>query len=474
MQIGRLATRCTCADPPPLPRHLNLISSTLDPQLSDDTSQRALLKLFAPLAMSGIFFPLARPVINAAIARSDDPATALAAYSVLFSLTIPLLSPLFGLRQIVTSLAIDRDMIRRLGIITLTLSGIATVPLIFAAVPAVYMWLTIEIVGVPEEIARIGPPAMLVLTTAPIISVARGYYQGILVKYGRANAIGFGALLYLVVSVAIAFPLISIFHVEGALAATIAFTLGSMAYAFIVWLPYRKVWNELIPEKDETLEDEKRNQKHIYKQYFPLAVSSILMATVEPVVQAAIARSPGSEVNLAVYPVVISLTWLSRVHLWNAQQIVIARVKTFAQYGDVRRFIFAIAAITTSLLALLMIPAMSRWIFGNLMGLEGPIRDMAIKGFPIAIAIPTLQAVRSFYYGTLISQERTGGIQVAAFVRIGVMILLLASGVSYGRLNGLYLALIATALGDLSECLILKLYIRRIVWTTPINRNASA
>lgn len=416
--------------------------------------------------MSGIFFPLARPVINAAMARADDPALSLAAYSVLFSLTIPLLSPLFGLRQIVTALAVDQDMIRRLGRITLALSAVATLPLMVASIPSVYLWIGRHVIGVPDEVAAIGPPAMLVLTTAPIISVARGYYQGILVKYGRANAIGYGALLYLVVSVAVAFPLITAFRVEGALAATLAFTFGSIAYAFVVWLPYRRLRRETIPERDDDLADDRRSHRHILRQYAPLAVSSILMATVEPVIQTAIARSPGSIVGLAAYPVVISITWLSRVHLWNAQQIVIARVKTLDEYVDVRRFMFSMAAVTSALLAALMIPGVSDWMFGDLIGLEGPIKEMAIRGFPIAITIPALQAARSFYYGTLISKERTGGIQTAAFVRIVVLIVLLAAGVAWGALNGLYLALIATAFGDLAECLALRRYVKRIDWGT--------
>ncbi|HCK09768.1 MAG TPA: hypothetical protein DHW45_07815, partial [Candidatus Latescibacteria bacterium] len=221
-----------------------------------DTSQRALLKLFAPLAISGIFFPLARPIVNAAIARADNPEIGLAAYSVAFSLTIPLLSPLFGLRQIVTSLAVDQDMIRKLGSVTLTLAALATVPLTIVAIPSVYLWVARNIVGVPDEIALVGPPIMLVLITAPIISVARGYYQGILVKYGQANAIGYGAFFYLVFSVTIAFPMIIWLGMEGGLSAVVAFTVASVAYAFIVWVPYRRVLRERIPERDEAVPDE--------------------------------------------------------------------------------------------------------------------------------------------------------------------------------------------------------------------------
>ncbi len=102
------------------------------------------------------------------------------------------------------------------------------------------------------------------------------------------------------------------------------------------------------------------------------------------------------------------------------------------------------------------------------MGLIGPVRDQAIMGFPIAITIPALQAARSFYYGTLISREATGGIQTAAFVRILVLVVILFAGVGYGRINGLYLALIATAIGDLSECLVLRLFVRRVNWTIAV------
>ena len=98
------------------------------------------------------------------------------------------------------------------------------------------------------------------------------------------------------------------------------------------------------------------------------------------------------------------------------------------------------------------------------MGLDGPVKDLAIRGFPLAIAIPALQAARSFYYGTLISQEVTRGIQAAAFVRIAVLAVLLGGGVTFLSVNGLYLALIATVVGDLAECLALQKYTHAIVW----------
>ncbi len=118
------------------------------------------------------------------------------------------------------------------------------------------------------------------------------------------------------------------------------------------------------------------------------------------------------------------------------------------------------------MLGCLMIPAVSEWIFGTLIGLRGPVKDLAVLGFPIAFTIPALQAVRSFYYGTLITKSGSQGIQTAAFVRIVVLVASLAAGVTLLEFNGLILALLATILGDLSECITLRFSVKKIDWET--------
>jgi len=159
---------------------------------------RQLYTLFLPLAFSGAFFPVARPVINAALARTDDPELALAAYSVALSVTLPLVAPLFGMRQIVTALCVDRDMIHRLGRLVWCLGGVATAVVLLLSIPSVYILVTDHLLGIPPEISSLGPPVMLLLATSPLLLIGRGYYQGILVHYNKANPVGVGAFGYLV------------------------------------------------------------------------------------------------------------------------------------------------------------------------------------------------------------------------------------------------------------------------------------
>lgn len=80
---------------------------------------------------------------------------------------MPLVSPLFGLRQIITALCVDRDMIGRLARLVWYMGGGATLVLLVLSIPSVYMWVTDRVLGIPEEISRLGPPAMVLLATSP-------------------------------------------------------------------------------------------------------------------------------------------------------------------------------------------------------------------------------------------------------------------------------------------------------------------
>ena len=291
---------------------------------------RELYTLFIPLAFSGAFFPVARPVINAALARTESPELALAAYGVALSVAMPLVSPLFGLRQIITALCVDRDMIGRLARLVWYMGGGATLVLLVLSIPSVYMWVTDRVLGIPEEISRLGPPAMLLLATSPLLLIGRGYYQSILVRYGNANPIGVGAFGYLVGCSVVVFAAVLWFHLPGAVAAALALLGGNVVYLLIVWPPTRPMYvgdPPRIPLRDDSFAPEKRSTRYVLSLYHPLAASMVLAAGVEPVVQGAMAHSPDVRSSLAAYAVCVSIVWLARTNLWNTQQVVIARCK---------------------------------------------------------------------------------------------------------------------------------------------------
>lgn len=431
---------------------------------------RELYSLFFPLALSGAFFPVARPIISAALARTEDPELALAAFSVALSVTTPLVSPLFGMRQIVTALCVDRAMIRRLGRFVWLLGGGATILLLLLSIPSLYIAATDRVLGIPVDIARLGAPAMLLLATSPLLSIGRGFYQGILVRFGNAHPIGLGAFGYLLSCSLAVFAAILWLELPGAVAAALALLVGNLVYLVIVWFPTRSMrfgTPARIPERDASFAAHKRSTRYVVSLYYPLAVSTALSALLEPLVQAGIARTPEPALSLAAYPVCVSVVWLARTHLWNTQQVVIARVVDITSYRAVRRFIVTLSLGTTALVSIPLVPSVGDWLFGDLIGLQGAVKEYAWRGYAILIPAPFLQGWRSLYYGTLVALGATRSIQTSAVARVIALLLGLGAGVLHGGIAGIYVAVGATLLAEIAEVGSLHVAVRRVLARHP-------
>ena len=216
-------------------------------------SQRELFRLFLPLALSGVFFPLAAPVVNAALARTAEPEVALAAYAVGRGLSNALVSPLFSLRQVTTALARDRRILATIRRWSALLAVGATAVLLVGCLPPLYRLVVPGLMGIPERIASVAWPVLGVLAVSPLMVVGRGYFQGILVRYDRSGPIGTGALLY-VAGTALLLVLGTRFSsIEGALLAALALLGGQVLYMAAVWPPCLRVVRERVPARDADL-----------------------------------------------------------------------------------------------------------------------------------------------------------------------------------------------------------------------------
>ncbi len=424
-------------------------------------TQRQLLRLFIPLALSGIFFPLASTIVNAALARAVDPVLALAAFSVVRGLSQPFLSPLYGLRQVVTALARDRQMLRMLGRWNLILGGACTLILLFVCLPFIYQPLVEKILNIPPPIAHAGVPVLLVTVLSPLLIIGRGYYQGILVRYGQSVPVSLGALAYLVIAVGAMIIGIAWMPTSGALVGVGALCLGQVAYLVVVWKPCIPVIREQIPATDSTLAAHQRRDNYVLYFFLPVAISTLLIALTEPLVQAGMARLPQADISLAAYPVCTALTWLTGVPMWNMQQVIIAQVHDRASFKVVQRFVWKVALVLTVFMILIALPPVADWVFGSLIGTSGPIKQLAIDGFRLLVFTPLFMGGRSLFHGTLMSLDATSPIRTAAIIRLITLVLGLVGGVIYGQINGLMVALVAIFAASSVELICLYVYTRR-------------
>lgn len=423
-------------------------------------SQRELFRLFLPLALSGVFFPLAAPIVNAALARTADPEVALAAYAVGRGLSNALVSPLFSLRQVTTALARDQRILATIRRWSALLAVGATGVLFAVFLPTVYRLVVPGLMGIPERIAAVAWPVLGVLALSPLMVVGRGYYQGVLVRYDRSGPIGTGALLY-VLGTALLLVLGTAFTaIEGALLAALALLGGQVLYMAVVWPPCRQVIRRLVPAQDRDLRPDQLGGRYLLGFYWPLALATVLLSLSEPLLQAGMARLPQAGLALAAYPVCTALSWLAGVPLWNAQQLAIAQIRDRPSFVAVRRFILSASLVLTGAMLLMALPPLSGWIFGGLMGLSGPIEELALLGFRLLVPMPLLMGGRSLYHGVLISQDATVHARTGALVRATVLVLGLGGGVYGGGVHGLVVALAASQASALAELVYLHLRVR--------------
>ncbi len=429
-------------------------------------TQSELFKLFVPLAVSGIFFPLARPMINAGLARSENPEWALAAFAVALSITMPIMSPLFGLRQVATALSTDRDMLGRIRTLTLTLGGLATVLLLILCIPPIYSFFVEDIMAIPPQISQMGAPVLLVLAVTPILGVGRGYYQGILVHYKKAGPIGTGAFFY-VIGIGLTLLLGShFFTLEGALLAAIASLIGQILYVLIVAIPTFPIIKNQMPALSNAIPNQNRTNRYLLIFFFPLAISTILTALVDPALQTGMARAPNPTTSLAAYAIAASLGWLARTPLWNAQQIVISQATNKLSYEKTKIFMLRLGLIATALVSLIGMPYISDFVFTTLMGVTGDIKILAVSGFRWMLPLIFLQTLRSLYHGVLIRQGLTTQIQYASMLKLPAIIVVLILGLWYGDLEGIYIAIVASCLSETLEIYWLNNATQKIYWSS--------
>lgn len=423
-------------------------------------TQRQLFKQFTPLALSGIFFPLVPPIINAALARSPEPALALAAMGLMRSLSQPLLSPLFGLRQVTTALARDRDMLGRLRTTSVALSCGTSALLLILCLPPVYRLVVQTGMGIPSGVAWAAWPAVLVSAFTPLLGVGRGYFQGVLIHYRRPGPIGTGALGYLLGATMVVWPAVLLTRLPGALLGALGLFWGQAVYVVMVWLPGRRLIRERIPQSSTNVAESQRSVRYILLFFFPLALATMLNAVGEPLIQTAMAHAPDPTDSLAAFPVCFSVLFLAAVPLWNVQQVVIAHVRDHASYVQARRFVWRLGLAWSVALALVGWTPLSPWLFGSVIGVSGRIQALSIQGFRWLALAPLLFAGRTLFYGVLISQDATPHIRTAALVKLAALVLTLATGVWLQRLPGLMVGLLAMLTATAAEVLCLSWYVR--------------
>jgi hypothetical protein len=382
-------------------------------------SQRSILFFWAPLAATWVMMASEGPFLAAVIARLPDPTFNLAAHGVAFAVAILIEAPVIMLMSAAASVVKDEISFRKLRNFSRGLCLGSTLVLLVVLMPPVYDFLIGSLMGVPEEVARITYGALWFFLPWPTAIGYRRFLQGVLIRSGKTRLVAYGTVIRLFAMVIAA--LIGYFGlgIPGAWVGGLALGTGVVVEAVVARVMAARTVRAILAGEWDQGPPRDLSYREIAAFYFPLALTSMIGLTVQPLLTFFMGRSIAPIQSLAVFPVVHSLSFFFRSMGLAFQDTSIALMgDRFQHFGELRRFGFGLAAATTAGMALVSFTPLSDLYFVTISGLPRALAGFAVTPARIIVLLPAMTVLLSMQRAILVESRRTRHITAASAAEV--------------------------------------------------------
>ena len=374
------------------------------------------------------------PFLAAIIARLPSPEFNLGAYGVAFALAILIEAPVIMLMSAATSLVKDRISYLKMRNFSRGLILGTTLLLLIVLVPGVYRWLTETLLQLPTEVADLTYGALWFFLPWPSAIGYRRFLQGVLIRAGKTRLVAMGTLIRLFAMTVAALLGYLLLDIPGAWIGGLALGTGVTVEAIAARFMAAETVRELLAEEtDSGYTGHTVTYRAIAIFYLPLALTSMIGLTIQPLLTFFMGRSVAPVESLAVYPVVHSLSFFFRSMGFAYQDAAIALIgEQFEHYRELRRFCFTLGAVATAGLALVAFTPLFQLWFITLSGLTPELTSFALIPARIIVPLPFLSVLLSFQRAILVEGRRTQHITWASVIEVtAVAVLFLTLGFGF-------------------------------------------
>ena len=374
------------------------------------------------------------PFLAAIIARLPSPEFNLGAYGVAFALAILIEAPVIMLMSAATSLVKDRISYLKMRNFSRGLILGTTLLLLIVLVPGVYRWLTETLLQLPTEVADLTYGALWFFLPWPSAIGYRRFLQGVLIRAGKTRLVAMGTLIRLFAMTVAALLGYLLLDIPGAWIGGLALRTGVTVEAIAARFMAAETVRELLAEEtDSGYTGRTVTYRAIATFYLPLALTSMIGLTIQPLLTFFMGRSVAPVESLAVYPVVHSLSFFFRSMGFAYQDAAIALIgEQFEHYRELRRFCFTLGAVATAGLALVAFTPLFQLWFITLSGLTPELTSFALIPARIIVPLPFLSVLLSFQRAILVEGRRTQHITWASVIEVtAVAVLFLTLGFGF-------------------------------------------
>lgn len=418
-----------------------------------------IVRAWWPLAASWMLMGLELPAVSAVVARLPEPQINLAAYGIVFAISMIIESPIIMLLAASTALSKDWDSYLKVRRFMMQAGALLTALHVAIAFTPLYYLVVVDLIGAPSEIVEPARWGLMLMTPWTWSIAYRRFNQGVLIRFGHSEIVGLGTVVRLSANLVVLGIGYLVGTVPGIMVAASAVSMGVMSEAFFVGLrvrPSLQRLRQIAPDGDPL------TLSSFLRFYVPLALTSLLTLLVQPIGSAAISRMPGALESLAVWPVVSGLLFLLRSVGIAYNEVVVALLGEPKAEESLRRFAKVLSLSLTAILFLVTATPLAGFWFQGLSGLAPSLAHLAQTSLWFALLLPAFSVWQSWYQGSLVYFRTTRGVTEAMALSLLISSAILGAGVLWEQVTGLYVAQGAFTIGGLTQMLWLAYRSRKI------------
>lgn len=411
--------------------------------------QRAILLFWLPLAFSWLLMTFEGPWVQGVISRKPEAELQLAAFGLVMSLSVTIEAPVIMLLATGSALARDRHAFRVLWRYMMMVNVVVTVvALLMAFTPLLDLYLG-RLIGIPPDIIEATRPGMGVMVLWSALIGYRRFHQGVLIRSGHTRVVGVGTVLRILASAGVALLLGAFTELPGAIIGAWALISAVAVEAFYTHYAARRDVGQLLQ-----VEPDPNRRPLTYlaalRFHLPLALTSLMMLLVRPVIESGLAGTTDAARALAAWPVVFAILLVMRAGGLALQEVVIALNDGPEALRALRRFTWGMGlGLSLFMLVFAFTPLLDLYT-GVVLGIPEALLEPVALGTRAGVLLPLLTTLQSYLRARLMLAETTGAIYQAMLLSFVATAASVRLGVALG-LPGLLAAALALTLGSLLE-----------------------
>ena len=373
---------------------------------SDLLSYSQILVFWLPLGLMWLMMAVEQPSLTAVIARMSDAELNLAAFGVVFALSLVVESPVIQMLAAATAIADTaanyRLLLRFMHIMAVSLVGLH---LLIGLTP-LYDYIVTGLLSVPPDVTETSRLPFVVM--APF-SAAVGYrrlWQGVLIRHGKTWIVPITMISRLGVMAIVLVAGYASSQMSGAMVGAVAFSSAVLVAALAAGVLNRILVRPQLQEPGP--EEVTYTWRRLIRFYAPLSLTTVIFLLSQPLVTFGIARSANPTASLAVFPVVNSYLFLFTSVGLSYQESAIALLNRSPKSAPrLSRFTVILAVVMSALMLLTAVTPAGRWWFRAVSGLGENLLPLTTIPVLILSIVPAMMTFKAWYRARYVSSGRT-------------------------------------------------------------------